>query len=122
MNKAQDDEADNCFRVINIPRNGDKINIFDSCIYPQEPDKDQGKWSKFWHGKYLKIPDTAHKLEFCMEAHLKREYDAIEQCEIGDVSQVLERILSVHSSSLNAKKVNISDNNEIDFYDSNASE
>uniref|UniRef100_A0A1X7TM97 Uncharacterized protein n=1 Tax=Amphimedon queenslandica TaxID=400682 RepID=A0A1X7TM97_AMPQE len=123
INKPNNDEVDNCFRRIDVPRYVDRKDIFDSCIYPQQVDSDQGMFSKllFWQGKSLKVPDTAHNLEYCAEAHLRREFNAIEQCEIRDVNQVYEKILSVHSSLSNARKANIVDKKDMDFYDSNAS-
>lgn len=122
INKAQYDEAYHCYRVLDIPRNADEKDIFDSCTYPQEPDEKQGKWNKFWHGESLKDPGKAHDLEFCAEAHLKGEYDDIECCEIGDVNQVCEKILSVHSCLSNTRKANIKSYKGIAFYSSNASE
>lgn len=122
INKAQYDEARYCYRVLDIPRNANKKDIFDSCIYPQEPDVKQWLISKVWYGRSLKDPGKAHDLEFCSEAHLRREYDDIEHCEIGDVNQVWEKILSVHSCSSNAGKANIKSYKRIAYYNSNASE
>ena len=114
INKAQCDEANNCYRVLNIPHCDNKRFIFDSCIYPQEPDKEQRN--------FLKAPDTSYELKFCAEAHLKREYDNIEQCEIEDVNQVCDKIISVHYSLSTAEKANIKDYKGMAFYDSDASE
>ena len=122
IKKAQNVEAEKCYRVIHVPYDKKKV-LFDSCIFPQEPVKDQGMISKFWHGKSLKMPDSAHKLDFCAAAHLRGEYDDIEQCKIGDINQVLDKIMSVYDSSFNAKKANILDRKEVHFYDpTNASE
>ena len=122
IHKAQYEEAYHCYRVLDIPRNVDEKDIFDSCIYPQKPDKKQWKLSKLWYGESLKDPGKAHELEFCAEAHLRGEYDDIEHCEIGDVNQVCEKILSVHSCSSNARKASIKFYKGIAFYSSNASE
>ena len=114
INKAQCDEARNCYRVLDIPHCENGRVIFDSCIYPQEPNKEQKS--------FLKLPDTSHELMFCAEAHLKREYDNIEQCEIEDINQVCDKIISVYFSSFTAKKANIKDYKGMAFYDADVSE
>lgn len=121
IKNAQYEEASYCYRVIDIPQVDEK-DIYDSCIYPQKPDKKQGRLNKFWYGESLKQPGNLHDMGFCADAHLKREYDEIERCEIGDINQVCEKILSVYQCSTSARKANIKDGKSDYFYKSTASE
>ncbi|XP_019856423.1 PREDICTED: uncharacterized protein LOC109584956 [Amphimedon queenslandica] len=123
IQKPQYEEASCCYRVLDVPRNIDKKEVFDSCIYPQVPDKEQGRLSKWWHGTTLKLPASSHSLDFCAQAHLGKEYDNIKQCEIGDAVLVCEKILSVHQCLSKAYKVDTNSiNEEMAFYNSNASQ
>lgn len=127
IKKPQYEEASFCYRVLNIPLNTDikEKDVFDSCIYPQIPNKEQGVISKFWYGASFKLPPTIfNNLKFCAEVHLQKEYDSIEQCEITDAVEVCKKILSVHHCLSKAIKANIKSTNykEMPFYNSNASE
>ena len=125
ITRPQNDEALKCYRVLNIPKNTNQKDVFDSCIYPQVPEEGTlTQLSNLWHGTVsLKSPGISHKLDFCAKAHLRQEYDSIKKCDIGNVFKICEKILSVHSCSSRAIKANIEKNyKERPFYDSNASQ
>ena len=121
------DEASCCYRVLNIPQNINEKKVFDSCIYPQVPEKEKGVdllKRLFWlyNRTALKLPAISHSLDFCAQAHLRKEYDDIGQCEIRDAVLVCEKILSVYQCLSKACKVNTINCREMAFYDSNASQ
>ncbi|XP_019852637.1 PREDICTED: uncharacterized protein LOC109582396 [Amphimedon queenslandica] len=127
IKKPQYEEASSCYRVLNISINTDikEKDVFDSCIYPQIPNKEQGMISKFLHGASLELPPAIYNnLDFCADVHLQKEYDSIEKCEITDAVEVCKKILSVHHCLSKAIKANIKSTNykEMPFYNSNASE
>lgn len=117
-------DPNSCYRVIPVPQVLRHVkNVFDSCIYPQEPDEEQWLFSKVFFGKTIKVPDLSNDLKFCMKAHLKEEYDKIVLCDVHDAAKICEKILSVHGYLASAKKVSSSVNyKEMPFYESVANQ
>ena len=87
--------------------------MFDSCIYPKVNAKRSFTevvkgWFKSTNA--YKLPELLdNEQQYCIKVHLHRVFEQIEQCQYSsedDVQLVYFTIIRVHSSFLNAKKVN----------------
>lgn len=121
-------DPNSCYRVLTLPRvtiHSNKHDIFDSCIYPQVFDEERWLVTRYMFGESLKVPDLSNELDFCIKAHLKTDYETIENCQVDVVEKTCDKIFSVNYCLSNAKKAATllnDDFKEVVFYESNVSE
>ena len=88
--------------------------MFDSCIYPKviaNPSFTEKVKGWFTSTNAYKLPELLNnEQQYCIKVHLHDVFEQIEQCQYSsedDVHSVYSTIMRVHSSFLNAKKVNV---------------
>ena len=127
-----EEEVNQCYRVWTIPvcTNGlsglniiyvigeylksfSEVTVFDSCIYPKviaKPSFTEIVKGWFTSTNAYKLPELlVNEQQYCIKVHLHNVFEQIEQCQYSsedDVQLVYFTIIRVHSSFLNAKKVN----------------